>query len=156
MTTIILTAIITIIVYQFIIFVFSLTGKYDNEKVQIALCGVWSLVSLIFIRGITKLYRKYKLQWFNTHFTYCIFHNNTIKDKKIGTTFAFYVKNTEIKKLNQDETKTYYIEIAPNYKAKNLNGINIRKNKSWEFLIDLSNPPCRSGYSGDYIAKWLK
>lgn len=152
----IITILITIIAYQFIIFVLSLANKYDNEKVQIALCGVWSIIGLVFIRNIAKLYRKYKLHWFNTHFTRCVFHNNERKFKRVGATFVFYVKNTEIEKLNQDETKTYYIELTPEHKAKNIDGMNFRKNRGQDFLIDLNNPPYWSGYSGDYIAKWLK
>ena len=29
-------------------------------------------------------------------------------------------------------------------------------NRGYGFLTDLSNPPVGTGYSGDYIAKWLK
>ena len=67
MTTIILTVIITIIAYQLIIFIVSLADLYDNEKMQLVLCGVWSLIMLIIVRPIVKLYRKCLLRWFNTH-----------------------------------------------------------------------------------------
>lgn len=154
MTTIILTAIITIIIYQLIIFIVSLTGLYDNEKMQLALCGVWSLVMLVIVRPIVKLYQKGRLHWFNTHYTNCALY--TQREGKPKSSTYFYVKNTEIDKLNQDKSKTYYIELNPERKAKNLHDVHIRRNRGYGFLTDLSNPPIDTGYSGDYIAKWLK
>lgn len=154
MTTIILTATITIIIYQLIIFIVSLADLYDNEKMQLALCGVWSLVMLVIVRPIVKLYQKGQLHWFNTHYTKCVFY--TQREGKPKSSTYFYVKNTEIDKLNQDKSKTYYIELNPERKAKNLHDIHIRRNRGYGFLTDLSNPPIDTGYSGDYIAKWLK
>jgi hypothetical protein len=154
MTTIILTIIITIIAYQLIIFIVSLADLYDNENMQLVLCGVWSLILLVIVRPIVKLYRKCQLRWFNTHYTRCIFH--TKREGKTDSPFYFYVKNTEIDKLNQDKSKTRYIELNPERKAKNLLDVHIKRNRGSGFLTDLSNPPTYSGYSGDYIAQWLK
>lgn len=154
MTTVILTAIITIIVYQLIIFIISLADLYDNEKMQLALCGVWSLIMFIIVRPIVKLYQKCQLHWFNTHYTKCVFY--TKREGKANSSSYFYVKNTEINKLNQDKSKTHYIELNPEKKAKNLHDIHVRRNRGYGFLTDLSNPPIGTGYSGDYIAKWLK
>ena len=154
MTTIILTVIITIIIYQLIIFIVSLVDLYDNEKMQLALCGVWSLITFVIVRPIVKLYQKCLLRWFNTHYTKCIFY--TKKEGKVKSSTYFYVKNTEIDKLNQDKNKTYYIELNPEKKAKNLHDIHIRRNRGYGFLTDLSNPPIGTGYSGNYIARWLK
>jgi len=154
MTTIILTIIITIIAYQLIIFIVSLANLYDNEKIQYALCGVWTLIVFIFIRPIVKFYRKCQLLWFNTHYTKCVFH--TKREDKTDLPFYFYVKNTEIDKLNQDKNRTNYVELKPKEKAKSLYGIHIKINKGSGFLTDLSNPPIRSGYTSEYIAKWLK
>lgn len=152
MSSIILTVIITVIVYQLIIFIVSLADLYDNEKMQLALCGVWSLIMLIIVRPIVILYQKCQLRWFNTHYTKCVFYTKG----KTNSPFHFYVRNTEIDKLNQDKNKTYYIELNPEKKAKNLHDIHIRSNRGWGFLTNLSNPPIGTGYSGDYIAKWLK
>ena len=154
MTTIILTVIITIIVYQLIIFIVSLADLYDNEKIQVVLCGVWSLIAFVIVRPIIKLYLKCQLHWFNTHYTKCIFH--TKREKKTDSLTHFYVKNTEIDKLNQDKSKSHYIELVPEKKARNLHDIHIRKNRGYGFLTDLTNPPVGTGYSSDYIAKWLK
>ncbi len=154
MTTIILTVIITIIAYQLIIFIVSLADLYDNENMQLVLCGVWSLIMLVIVRPIVKLYRRCKLCWFNTHYTRCIFH--TKREGKTDSPFYFYVKNTEIDKLNQDKSKTRYIELNPERKAKNLLDVHIKRNRGSGFLTDLSNPPIGTGYSGDYIAQWLK
>ena len=154
MTTIILTAIITVIIYQLIIFIVSLADLYDNEKMQLALCGVWSLVMFIIVRPIAKLYQRCQLHWFNTHYTKCVFY--TKREEKTNSSTYFYVKNTEIDKLNQDKSKTHYVELNPERKAKNLHDIHIRRNRGYGFLTDLSNPPIGTGYSGDYIAKWLK
>ena len=154
MTTIILTVIITIIAYQLIIFIVSLADLYDNEKMQLALCGVWSLIAFIIVRPIIKLYLKCQLHWFNTHYTNCAFY--TKREGRTDSVTHFYVKNTEIDKLNQDENKTYYIKINLERKAKNLHGVHIRRNRGSGFLTDLSNPPTGTGYSGEYIAKWLK
>jgi hypothetical protein len=154
MTTIILTIIITIIAYQLIIFIVSLADLYDNEKIQYALCGVWVLIVFIFIRPIVKFYRKCQLRWFNTHYTRCIFH--TKREDKTDSPFYFYVKNTEIDKLNQDKSKTRYIELNPERKAKNLLDVHIKRNRGSGFLTDLSNPPIYSGYTSEYIAQWLK
>lgn len=154
MLTIILTVIITIVAYQLIIFIISLADLYDNEKIQLVLCGVWSLIIFFIIRPIIKLYQKYQLHWFNAHYTRCIFY--TKREGKTKLPFYFYVKNTEINKLNQDKNKTYYIELNPGKKAKNLSDIHIRSNRGCGFLTDLTNPPIGTGYSGDYIAQWLK
>lgn len=154
MTTIILTVIITIIAYQLIIFIVSLADLYDNEKMQLALCGVWSLIMLFIVRPIAKLYQKCQLHWFNTHYTKCVFY--TKREGKTNSSTYFYVKNTEIDKLNQDKSKTHYIELNPERKAKNLHDIHIRSNRGYGFLTDLSNPPIGTGYSSEYIAKWLK
>lgn len=152
--TIILTVVITIIAYQLVIFIVSLMDLYDNEKMQFALCGVWSLFTFIIIRPIIKLYEKCQLHWFNTHYTKCVFY---IK-REGKTTFStiFYVKNTEIDKLSQDENRTNYIELKPEEKAKSLLGMNIKRNRGSGYLTDLSNPPIHSGYTSDHIAKWLK
>mgnify|MGYP003414040934 FL=1 len=154
MTTIILTVIITIIAYQLIIFIVSLADLYDNEKMQVVLCGVWSLIAFLIVRPIIKFYLWCRLQWFNTHYTNCAFYAK--REGRTDSATYFYVKNTEIDKLNQDENKTRYVKINPERKAKNLYGIHIRKNRGSGFLTDLTNPPTGTGYSGDYIAKWLK
>lgn len=154
MTTIILTVIITVVVYQLIIFIVSLADLYDNEKMQLVLCGVWSLVIFVVVRPIVKLYQKCKLHWFNAHYTNCAFHVK--REGKTDLPTYFYVKNTEIDKLNQDKNKTYYIEVNLERKAKNLHDAHIKRNRGGGFLTDLTNPPIGSGYSGDYIAKWLK
>lgn len=154
MPTIILTVIITIIAYQFIIFIVSLVDLYDNEKMQLALCGVWTLIMFIFVRPIVKFYRECQLLWFNAHYTRCIF--NTKREGKTDLSTYFYVKNTEIGKLNQDKNKTYYVELNPENKARSLYGIHIKENRGSGFLTDLSNPPSLSGYSSEHIAKWLK
>lgn len=154
MTTIILTVIITIITYQLIIFIVSLADLYDNEKMQVALCGVWSLIAFLIVRPIIKFCLWCRLKWFNTHYTNCAFYAK--REGRTDSATYFYVKNTEIDKLNQDENKTRYVKINPERKAKNLYGIHIRKNRGSGFLTDLSNPPTGTGYSGDYIAKWLK
>lgn len=154
MTTIILTVIITIIAYQLIIFIVSLADLYDNEKMQVALCGVWSLIAFVIVRPIIKFYLWCRLQWFNTHYTNCAFY--TKKEGRTDSATYFYVKNTEIDKLNQDESKIHYVKINTERKAKNLYGIHIRRNRGSGFLTDLTNPPTGTGYSSDYIAKWLK
>ena len=154
MTTIILTVIITIIAYQLIIFIVSLMDLYDNEKMQYTLCGVWTLATFITVRPIVKFYRMCQLHWFNTQYTKCIFHTKREGKKNIST--IFYVKNTEIDKLNQDENRTNYVELKTEEKAKSLYGIHIKENRGSGFLTDLSNPPTHSGFTSDYIAKWLK
>lgn len=154
MTTIILTVIITIVAYQLIIFIISLADLYDNEKMQLVLCGVWSLIMLVIVRPIVKLYLKCQLHWFNAHYTNCAFY--TKREGKTDSATYFYVKNTEIDKLNQDKDKTHYIKVNPERKAKNLHDIHIRRNRGYGFLTDLTNPPTGTGYSSDYIAKWLK
>lgn len=154
MTTIILTIIITIVAYQLIIFIVSLADLYDNEKIQLVLCGVWTLFVFIIIRPIVKFYRECQLLWFNAHYTRCIF--NTKREGKTDLPTYFYVKNTEIGKLNQDKNRTNYVELKPEEKAKNLYRIHIKENRGCGFLTDLSNPPSGSGYSSEYIAKWLK
>lgn len=152
--TIILTVIITIIAYQLIIFIVSLVDLYDNENIQLALCGVWTLITFIIIRPIVKLYQKCQLHWFNTHYTKCIFY--TKREGKSTLSTVFYVKNTEIDKLSQDENRTNYVELKPEEKAKGIYGMNIKRNRGTGFLTDLSNPPVHSGFTGDHIAKWLK
>ena len=154
MITIILTVIITIVAYQLIIFIVSLADLYDNEKMQLVLCGVWSLVMFIIVYPIVKLYRKCQLHWFNTHYTKCVFYSK--REGKPNSSSYFYVRNTEIDKLNQDKSKTHYVELNPERKAKNLHDIHIRSNRGYGFLTDLSNPPVGTGYSREYIAKWLK
>lgn len=154
MTTIILTVIITVVAYQLIIFIVSLADLYDNEKMQVVLCGVWSLVAFLIVRPIIKFFLWCQLQWFNTHYTNCAFY--TKREGRTDSATYFYVKNTEIDKLNQDESKTHYVKINTERKAKNLYGIHIRKNRGSGFLTDLTNPPTGTGYSGDYMAKWLK
>ena len=79
MTTIILTVIITIVVYQLIIFIVSLADLYNNEKMQLVLCGVWSLIIFVVVRPIIKFYQKCKLHWFNAHYTNCIGLMHTIQ-----------------------------------------------------------------------------
>ena len=154
MTTIILTVIITIVAYQLIIFIVSLADLYDNEKMQLVLCCVWSLVMFIIVYPIVKLYRKCQLHWFNTHYTKCVFYSK--REGKPNSSSYFYVRNTEIDKLNQDKSRTHYIELNPERKTKNLHDIHIRSNRGYGFLTDLSNPPIGTGYSSEYIAKWLK
>lgn len=152
--TIILTVIITIIAYQLIIFIVSLMDLYDNEKMQLALCGVWSLIMFVIVRPIVKLYQRCQLHWFNTHYTKCVFYAK--REGKKNNSTIFYVKNTEIDKLNQDENRTNYVELKTEEKAKSLYGIHIKENRGSGFLTDLSNPPTHSGFTSDHIAKWLK
>ena len=89
MTTII-TIIITVIACQFILFIILLCDKLDNEKVQIGLCGVWSVIGLIFIRGCATIFRKLRLRNFNKKYTRCEFMDTTVEGKYKKT--VFYVK----------------------------------------------------------------
>lgn len=136
MNTIIITAVVTLVAFQFIIFLILLANKLDNEIVQMLLCGVWTLFGLLFIRGGYVLYKKIKLIWFNRNYSYCTFHN-----KKENKSSGVYVRNHENNGLlNYDHSKDYYVEFDFEHKAKNLGGINIKKNDNWLIISDLFNP----------------
>ena len=97
MTTII-TVIITVIACQFVLFLTLLCNKIDNEKVQIGLCGVWSIIGLVFIRGGETLIQKLRLRHFNKKYTRCEFMDTTVEERYKKT--VFYVKSKEVVKLN--------------------------------------------------------
>lgn len=149
MTTII-TIIITVIACQFILFITLLCDKLDNEKVQIGLCGVWSVIGLIFIRGCATIFRRLRLRNFNKKYTFCEFINTTVEGKYKKT--IFYVKSTEIVKLNTNTNNTYYVVITSNKKAKSM-PYNYKNNKNQSVINDLTNPPI--GWDAEYISKYM-
>ena len=149
MTTII-TIIITMIACQFILFITLLCGKLDNEKVQIGLCGVWSVIGLIFIRGCATIFRRLRLRNFNKKYTRCEFMDTTVEGKYKKT--VFYVKSTEIVKLNTNTNNTYYVVITSNKKAKSM-PYNYKNNRNQSVINDLTNPPI--GWDAEYISKYM-
>lgn len=145
MTTII-TVIITVIACQFILFIILLCDKLDNEKVQIGLCGVWSVIGLVFISGGAKL----RLRNFNKKYTRCEFMDTTVEERYKKT--VFYVKSTEIVKLNTNTNNTYYVVITSNKKAKSM-PYNYKNNRNQSVINDLTNPPI--GWDAEYISKYM-
>ena len=168
MTTII-TIIITVIACQFILFITLLCDKLDNEKMQIGLCGVWSVIGLIFIRGCATIFRRLRLRNFNKKYTRCEFMNTTVEGKNKKT--VFYVKSTEIVKLNTNTNNTYYVVITSNKKAKSMYSpcrcsptllwiffelpipYNYKNNRNQSVINDLTNPPI--GWDAEYISKYM-
>ena len=149
MTTII-AIIITVIACQFILFITLLCDKLDNEKVQIGLCGVWSVIGLIFIRGCATIFRRLRLRNFNKKYTRCEFMDTTVEGKYKKT--VFYVKSTEIVKLNTNTNNTYYVVITSNKKAKAM-PYNYKNNRNQSVINDLTNPPI--GWDAEYISKYM-
>ena len=149
MTTII-TIIITVIACQFILFITLLCDKLDNEKVQIGLCGVWSVIGLIFIRGCATIFRRLRLRNFNKKYTRCEFMDTTVEERYKKT--VFYVKSTEIVKLNTNTNNTYYVVITSNKKAKSM-PYNYKNNRNQSVINDLTNPPI--GWDAEYISKYM-
>ena len=149
MTTII-TIIITVIACQFILFITFLCDKLDNEKVQIGLCGVWSVIGLIFIRGCATIFRRLRLRNFNKKYTRCEFMDTTVEERYKKT--VFYVKSTEIVKLNTNTNNTYYVVITSNKKAKSM-PYNYKNNRNQSVINDLTNPPI--GWDAEYISKYM-
>ena len=149
MTTII-TVIITVIVCQFILFIILLCDKLDNEKVQIGLCGVWSVIGLVFISGGATIFRKLRLRNFNKKYTRCEFIDTTVEERYKKT--VFYVKSTEIAKLNTNTNDIYYVVITSNKKAKSM-PYNYKNNRNQSVINDLTNPPI--GWDAEYISKYM-
>lgn len=149
MTTII-TVIITVIACQFILFIILLCDKLDNEKVQIGLCGVWSVIGLVFISGGATIFRKLRLRNFNKKYTRCEFMDTTVEERYKKT--VFYVKSTEIVKLNTNTNNTYYVVITSNKKAKSM-PYNYKNNRNQSVINDLTNPPI--GWDAEYISKYM-
>ena len=149
MTTII-TIIITVIACQFILFIILLCDKLDNEKVQICLCGVWSVIGLVFIRGCATIFRKLRLRNFNKKYTRCEFMDTTVEERYKKT--VFYVKSTEIAKLNTNTNDTYYVVITSDKKAKSM-PYNYKNNRNQSVINDLTNPPI--GWDAEYISKYM-
>lgn len=149
MTTII-TVIITVIVCQFILFIILLCDKLDNEKMQIGLCGVWSVIGLVFISGGATIFRKLRLRNFNKKYTRCEFIDTTVEERYKKT--VFYVKSTEIVKLNTNTNNTYYVVITSNKKAKSM-PYNYKNNRNQSVINDLTNPPI--GWDAEYISKYM-
>lgn len=149
MTTII-TVIITVIACQFILFITLLCDKLDNEKVQIGLCGVWSVIGLIFIRGGATIFRKLRLRNFNKKYTRCEFMDTTVEERYKKT--VFYVKSTEVVKLNTNTNNTYYVVITSDKKAKSM-PYNYKNNRNQSVINDLTNPPI--GWDAEYISQYM-
>lgn len=149
MTTII-TVIITVIVCQFILFIILLCDKLDNEKVQIGLCGVWSVIGLVFISGGATIFRKLRLRNFNKKYTRCEFIDTTVEERYKKT--VFYVKSTEIAKLNTNTNDIYYVVITSDKKAKSM-PYNYKNNRNQSVINDLTNPPI--GWDAEYISKYM-
>lgn len=149
MTTII-TVIITVIACQFILFITLLCDKLDNEKVQIGLCGVWSVIGLVFIRGGATIFRKLRLRNFNKKYTRCEFMDTTVEERYKKT--VFYVKSTEIAKLNTNTNDTYYVVITSDKKAKSM-PYNYKNNRNQSVINDLTNPPI--GWDAEYISQYM-
>lgn len=147
-----ITVLITIVACQLILFVLMLLGKEDDEKVLIVLCGIWSIFGFTILRGVVQLYHKLNTIWFNKNFTRCRFYG--FSD---GSYSIIYVRNTEIDKLNKDNTKRYYIEEDPKpLKSLYYAQMHIRRNKGRDFINDIDNPPSFSGFSKEYVANWKK
>ena len=149
MTTII-TVIITVIVCQFILFITLLCDKLDNEKMQIGLCGVWSVIGLVFISGGATIFRKLRLRNFNKKYTRCEFIDTTVEERYKKT--VFYVKSTEIAKLNTNTNDIYYVVITSDKKAKSM-PYNYKNNRNQSVINDLTNPPI--GWDAEYISKYM-
>lgn len=149
MTTII-TVIITVIACQFILFIALLCDKLDNEKVQIGLCGVWSVIGLIFIRGGATIFRKLRLRYFNKKYTRCEFMDTTVEERYKKT--VFYVKSTEVVKLNTNTNDTHYVVITSDKKAKSM-PYNYKSNRNQSVINDLTNPPI--GWDAEYISQYM-
>ena len=149
MTTII-TVIITVIACQFILFIILLCDKLDNEKVQIGLCGVWSVIGLVFISGGATIFRKLRLRNFNKKYTRCEFMDTTVEERYKKT--VFYVKSTEIAKLNTNINDTYYVVITSDKKAKSM-PYNYKNNRNQSVINDLTNPPI--GWDAEYISQYM-
>lgn len=149
MTTII-TVIITVIACQFILFLTLLCNKLDNEKVQIGLCGVWSIIGLVFIRGGETLIQKLRLRNFNKKYTRCEFMDTTVEERYKKT--VFYVKSKEVVKLNTNTNNTYYVVITSDKKAKSM-PYNYKSNRNQSVINDLTNPPI--GWDAEYISKYM-
>lgn len=149
MTTII-TVIITVIACQFILFLALLCNKLDNEKVQIGLCGVWSIIGLVFIRGGETLIQKLRLRNFNKKYTRCEFMDTTVEERYKKT--VFYVKSKEVVKLNTNTNNTYYVVITSDKKAKSM-PYNYKSNRNQSVINDLTNPPI--GWDAEYISKYM-
>ena len=147
-----ITVLITVVACQFVLFVLMLLGKEDDEKILVILCGIWSLFAFTFLRGAVWLYNKLNAIWFNKNYTRCKFYYGTHKYDY----HSIYVKNTEIDKLNTDDTKKYHIEIDPKPLKRLDYYMHPKRNKGPNFLNDVDNPPLRSGYSKEYIAEWKK
>lgn len=147
MSIYILIVILTIIAYQFIIFVLALANKIDDEKVLTIVCGFWSLLC-IFIRGGYKIYKKLQLIWFNKNYSYCTFY-----DSKTKKQISAYVKNQDNNALlNFDMNKRYYVRFDYQRKAKNLYGIDIKNTN--DIINDLLNPP--SGFTTDFFKRYMR
>lgn len=149
MTTII-TVIITVIACQFILFITLLCDKLDNEKVQIGLCGVWSIIGLVFINGCGTLIQKLRLRNFNKKYTRCEFMDTTVEERYKKT--VFYVKSKEVVKLNTNTNNTYYVVITSDKKAKSM-PYNYKNNKNQSVINDLTNPPI--GWDAEYISQYM-
>lgn len=149
MTTII-TVIITVIACQFILFLTLLCNKIDNEKVQIGLCGVWSIIGLVFIRGGETLIQKLRLRNFNKKYTRCEFMDTTVEERYKKT--VFYVKSTEVVKLNTNTNNAYYVVITSDKKAKSM-PYNYKNNRNQSVMNDLTNPPI--GWDAEYISQYM-
>ena len=142
----IITIILTVIACQLILFILLYTDVFDNEKVQIFLCGIWSLLFFVFVGGTIFFYRKIKLYNFNRKYVSCDFYTGEKRN------FGAFVKKTEVHKLNTDTKAEHYIRIVER-KAKNLNGINYRKNTCSSIINNLAIPP--ETYSVDYFRKYM-
>ena len=151
MITIILTVIITIIAYQLILFIIALANKLDNEKVQIAICGVWSLLWIIFVGGGYAIYKRLRLKWFNKHYSYCTFYDK----ENSKHNFSAYVKNQDNNALlNFDMSKRYYVRFDYQHKAKNLDGVYLKRNNNQDIINDLLNPP--TGFTKDFFKRYMR
>lgn len=147
MSIYILIIILTIVVYQLILFVLAVTDKLDDEKVLAIVCGIWSLF-IIFIRVGYKIYKKLQLIWFNRNYSYCTFYDNKTKRQ-----ISAYVKNQDNNALlNFDMNKRYYIRFDYQHKAKSLYGINVKKDA--HIINDLLNPP--SGFTKDFLKRYMR
>ena len=149
MTTII-TVIITVIACQFVLFLAFLLDKLDDEKVQIILCGVWSIFGLVFLRGGGMIYKKLRLRNFNKKYTRCEFMDTTAEERYKKS--VFFVKNTEVVKLNTNTNSTYYIVITSDKKAKSMPD-NYKNNRNQSVINDLTNPPI--GWDAKYISQYM-
>ena len=145
----IITILLTIIAYQFILFIVLLTDKWDNEKIAIILCGVWYLLGMVFVRIPYEIYQKLKVKWFNKHYSYCIFFVN---GKEVR---GAYIKNQYGNHLlNYDTTKDHYVRFDYEHKAKNLRNVNLKSNRNQDIVNDLFNPP--RGWTIKYIKQFMR